>query len=412
MSEVRILSPRPFSTPCETELVSAPVVRIKAQRERSILAGHPWLFTGAIQPSEERPTNGDLVRLVSAGGAPLGWGHWSTSGSISVRLLTRNESQPNDDWLTHQIATADRRRRYLGLGPETPTTGYRIVFGESDGLPGLVIDRYGEACVIQLTTAGMERWRDAIVAAVQQLPLVTAIVERSDNPSRRAEHLPNRCEVVVGSVNDAVPFQEDGEPASAAVLSGQKTGYYLDQRDLRATLRRISSGRRGLDLFSNSGSLSQASLTGGAAHMTLVDSSRPALEKAETDLTKRWSDRVELVEGDVFQWLGESHETYDLVLLDPPALVKNRRHLSEGAKAYHWLFRAVLRLLSPNGILAVSSCSQAFSRSLFRQTLSRAAVQAGGTARTIVELGQPVDHPVAPGFPESEYLTTALVELS
>ena len=390
-----------------------PVIRLKKGRESSAAYGHPWIFSGAIAAKPDGLAHGSFVHAANADGEIIGTGSYSSSGAIAIRLFDAASVAIDKSWFVDRIHEADTRRRLLGLGPDTPTTAYRVLHGEADGAPGLVVDRYADTVVFQIATAALDSLRHDIVAALGEALAPRAIVERSDSSSRREEGLAEVNAVHAGEVTSPVEFTENGVALLADILSGQKTGFFLDQRELRARLRALAKGRRALNLFSYTGAASLFALLGGAPAAHNVDASQPALDMAlEMAGRHGFSERVTQERADVFQWVSQRREAdYDMVIMDPPSIIKSRKDAENGARAYHFLNRAALRLVRDGGIFATSSCSQLLPEDEFAALLRRAATQSNTRLYTLAALRQPPDHPLSPYFPEGAYLKSYVFEV-
>ena len=397
-----------------------PILHLRRDRAASVAFRHPWVFSGALEEAPDRAFHGRLVRVAAPDGAILGTGTYSAWSSIAVRLLSFRDETIDAGWLATRISEADARRRLLGFGPETDTTGYRVVFGESDGLPGLVLDRYGAALVFQLSTAGFDRLRDDLLRVLEDVFAPEVIVERSDLPVRREERLEEVSAVRSGALPEAgVPFLEHGVPFLAHPLAGQKTGFFLDQRDQRALVRQLAScapalGSQALNLFSYTGATAVSALISGVRSVHNVDGSETALgfARAHAALHDLDESRFTTERADVFQWLaGHTEPAYDLVLLDPPALIKSQRDVEQGRRGYHFLNRGALRLVRDGGLLVTSSCSHYFSEDDFAFELRRAAHTLGLSLHTITTVRQSADHPPSVYFPEAAYLKTFVLQV-
>ncbi len=389
-----------------------PTIRLRADRERSTLARHPWIFSQAVHSLDTEVRHGDLVQVESWEGEVIGVGTFSESSSIVMRIFSFTPCVIDEAWIEEKILEADARRKKAGIAHEK-TDGYRMVFGEADDLPGIIIDRYRDVFVLQLSTAGADRLREMIVQALEKIFHPTAIVERSDMLSRKEERLEPAVSVLHGNLPKKVVFSEEGIEYLADPLEGQKTGFFLDQRPLRTWLLKNAHGRV-LNLFSYSGTLGVAAMKGGADFVLNVDVSASALElcKKHAKLHKIDPDVFQTEEADVFQYLGKTtHELFDMVILDPPALIKSRKDMEEGRKAYHFLNRAAMRLVKPGGIFLSSSCSYYFSFEDMLTTLRRASLQNERTFHIFSSLPQPADHPASLYFPESAYLKTIIGEI-
>ncbi len=386
-----------------------PQVTLQSGKEMNVVFRHPWIFSGALTKRPDTIEHGDLVRVTDVSGKILGIGTYSAKSSIAVRVLAFGDVdvQVNQQWFAARFAEAEERKRLLGFGPGLATDGYRLVFGEADGIPGLVVDRYRDVFVMQISTAGMDRLRDAIVGALKAVFKPAAIVERSDIAVRKEEALRDEVGVLFGTVPEVVEFKENGLTFAADVMNGQKTGFFLDQKSLRQSIAKLAKGREVLNLFSYSGSASVAAIKGGATKVTNVDSSADALAAARRHAEMNGIEEHVMVneESDVFQYLsGKTEPAFDMVIVDPPALIKAQRDEEEGKKAYHFLNRASLRLVRDGGIFVTSSCSHFFSEEDFAFTLRRASVQAGVRLDLLETIHQAPDHPTSVYFPESAYL--------
>ncbi len=391
-----------------------PIVTLRPGKDISIQLGHPWIFSGALQPVSKEMAHGSVVSVCSSDGQHLGVGTYAAHSSIAVRLFDRNDVTLDRHWFADRLREADARRRLNGFAPGTGTTGYRVAFGESDNIPGLVVDRYSDVLVMQCGTAGLDRLREEILAALLEVFQPRAIVERSDLTSRHDELIEQVVAVRFGADPGPVEFLEHSLRFIADPLKGQKTGFFLDQKDLRLAIGRLANGMRVLNLFSYSGSASISAIMGGATSVLNVDSSAPALELCHRQARLNGIDegRLSVEAADVFAWLGAHDQPeFDMVILDPPALIKTAKDLFSGRKAYHFLNRAALRLVRDRGLLVTSSCSQHFKREDLLITLRRASQQAGVQLHTLASLGQSADHPVSIYFPESEYLKSYICQV-
>lgn len=375
---------------------------------------HPWIFSGALEKPVSEIPHGSLVHVTDDTGRILATGTYSAKSMIAVRVLAFDEIEVTTDWFRQRLMDAMERRVLLGIGVGEELTGYRVLFGESDGVPGLVVDRYGDVLVVQFGTAGMELLREPIMEALSHLFAPPAIYERSDLASRSEEGLAPFTGIRHGTLPDTVEFKEDNRRFTADIVNGQKTGFFLDQRDLRREIFSLAGQRRVVDLFSYRGAAGITALAGGAEHVHCVDSSTTALAAVvpQAKLNELDASRIATEELDVFQWLGQRSEPeYGMVLLDPPALIKSRKHIDEGRKGYHFLNRAAMRIIRDRGILVTSSCSFYFTEDELATTLRRAAMQAGVDLHLLKTVRQSPDHPIALNFPESFYLKSFICEV-
>ncbi|HEU0051008.1 MAG TPA: class I SAM-dependent rRNA methyltransferase [Patescibacteria group bacterium] len=395
-----------------------PVIKLKPGKDVPIKAGHPWIFSEAIA-QDHHGQSGDLVRIESAQAEPLGIGTWNGKTSIRVRILSRDPNELIDELFFskkfRQLAAWKESR----LPPET--NGYRLVHAEADGLPGLIVDRYDETFVFQLHTAGMDRFRNTIVSALTSAFHPAAIVERSDLDVRRLEGLADQpTGIVHGSFVGPIPFKEAGITFLADVLNGQKTGFFLDQRNARLAAGRYAHNKRVLNLFGYTGAFSVHAIKGGASFVTTADVSHAALELAQKNFEINGFDpenesRCQFLEADVMELMQETslpEGPYDLIICDPPAFAKSERHLKQAVKAYTDLNAACLKQLDPGGILVTSSCSGRLEPEAFRSLLRIAAGRANRNARLLEWIIQPVDHAERLAFPEGRYLKTAILEVT
>lgn len=375
------------------------VVILKPGRAEAALYGHPWIFSGAIASKDPNIAHGEAVEVRDNRGLLVGSGFFSTTSTITIRLYTRDAREPDRAFLHERLTNAQNRRELMGYTPEHGTTGYRLCFGEADGLPGVVIDRFNDVFVLQISTKGAEKIQPLIVDMLTELFSPRTIVERSDVAGRREEGLPEQTGVLFGESVDAVPYLEHGIEHVALVQSGQKTGAFLDQKSLRQSLTFLAKGKTCANVFCYTGATTRALLAGGATRVTQVDSSAIALAGAPT------GNAITTVEADAFAWLSESPAyTFDLVAIDPPALIKTQKDKEAGLRAYHFLNRAALRLVKPGGIFVTSSCSHFLSEDDFAHLLRRAASQNQVELLPIARVAQSPDHPVPITFPEAAYL--------
>ncbi len=423
MSEVQILSPRVLIgllMSCEVQIFPIqmyPIIILKPSKEHLLESRHPWIFSGALELSSILVEHGSLVHVVDSKGKIVATGTFSAHSNIAVRVFEFGEATIDEKWLTTKIESAHNRRLLLGYGPDTDTTGYRIVFGEADGIPGLVADRYNDVIVIQLTTAGTDNFLDTIVRCLIDLLNPRAVVERSDIANRREEKLKEQTGALHGSFGDdeRVEFRENGIKMLAYPLKGQKTGFYLDQKDTRSVFVQMSKGLRVLNLFSYTGANAIAAIKGGAKSVLNIDSSNWALERSKelAKLNRIAASKMLTEETDVFKWLNSrGDDKFDMVIMDPPAIIKSRKESDDGRKAYHFLNRAAMRLVKSGGLFVTSSCSQFFTVEDFATTLRRASVQNGQTVNVLKVIPQSPDHPVSLYFPESFYLKTFVCSVS
>ena len=387
---------------------------LKHGRDKSLRRRHPWVFSGAVETIVGEPGPGDTVRVQDASGKPLAQAAYSPHSQIRARVWTFDGHEEVDTAFFR-----DRLARALALREALPaahhTNALRLVHGESDGLPGLVVDRYADVLVAQFLAAGVERWREPILDLLAELTACEAIFERSDAEVRKLENLPARVGFARGNRNASrCPIIEYGLNFRVDVEQGQKTGFFLDQRENRQRVRSLAGGREVLDGFCYTGGFSIAALAGGASRVTAIESSSAALEVARENLAANALDagKVSFVQADVFgelRTLRDRGATFQMVVLDPPKFAPTAAQARNAARAYKDINLLALKLLAPGGLLATFSCSGGVSSELFQSIVAGAALDAGGHAKIIERFGAAADHPVALEFPEGEYLKGLLV---
>ena len=382
-------------------------------RDRSLALRHPWIFSGAVGRLEGDPGLGTTVTVRAADGRALACAAYSPASKIRARVWSLDPATRVDDaFIAGRVAGAASARQAM---LDERHSAARLVNGESDGLPGVVADRYGEVIVVQLTSAGAERWRGAIVAALAAIDKVTCVYERSDAEVRTLEGLPPRVGGAWGTLPAQVSIVEDGLTYRVDPVAGQKTGFYLDQRDNRRLVRTLAAGRRVLNAFCYSGGFTLAALAGGATRVLSIDSSADALRLARDNLARNPqlpALAAEWREGDAFaelRKLRDAAAAFDLIIVDPPKFAPTAAHAERAARAYKDVNLWALKLLSPGGLLATFSCSGGIDAELFRKIVAGAALDAGANAAVVGRFGASADHPVALAFPEGEYLKGLLL---
>lgn len=388
-------------------------VILKQGREKSLIRWHPWVFSGAIQRVTGTPESGETVEVVTAGGQFLGRGAWSPKSQMSVRMWTFDDVEVGPDFFRQKIESALTLRKPPVIGDVI--TGVRLVHSESDGLPGLTVDRYGDFLICQISTAGAEYWKSTWVEILREVMPCKGIFERSDLSVRRKEGLGESMGLLWGEEPpETIEVNEENRKYQVNIRSGHKTGFYLDQRDNRSLVGACSDGRDVLDCFSYTGGFSVAALIGGANHATLLDTSGPALAQAELNMTINGltSDKFTLMEADVFQALRKfrnEERRFDLIILDPPKFIESRNQIDKGARAYKDINMIAMQLLRPGGLLFTFSCSGHMEDLLFQKIVADGALDAGREAKILRWLSQASDHPVTASFPEGKYLKGLMV---
>jgi len=387
---------------------------LKKGREKSLKRRHPWVFSGAIERVVGKPAAGDTVEVKSAEGAVLALAAYSPESQIRARVWSFEPgAQIDAAFFKERIARSLARR--AGLAAAKHTNALRLVHGESDGLPGLVVDRYDDVLVAQFLSAGAERWRETLLDALAEATSCEAVFERSDAEVRKLEGFAPRVGFARGNrAARRCPIVEYGLNFRVDVEEGQKTGFFLDQRENRQRVRSLAAGREVLDGFSYTGGFAIAALAGGARRVLAVESSAPALEVARDNLAANALDaaRVEFVKADVFahlRLLRDQGARFGLVVLDPPKFAPTAAQARNAARAYKDVNLLAFKLLAPGGLLATFSCSGGVSAALFQSIIAGAALDAGAEAQIIERFHAAADHPVALEFPEADYLKGLLL---
>jgi 23S rRNA (cytosine1962-C5)-methyltransferase len=418
------MTTEPASQPSRPQPAGLPVARLHPAKDKPVRQRHPWIYSGAIRQVEGNPPPGGLIEVEDARGERLARGYYNPHSQIAIRILTWDPDEAVDAaFWRRRLAAADQAR--AGLAADPGTTAYRLAYAESDALPGLVVDRYAEGSTgdawlaVQFLTAGVEARRAEILDALEALFAPLGIVDRSDVAVRRQEGLPLRRELCRGAAPPPdLGVRENGLRFHVDLLGGQKTGFYLDQRENRRIVGAQARGRRVLNAFSFTGAFGIYALAGGALHVTNVDSSYEALEGAEAALRLNGFDpdlQAEGVAGDVFQVLRafrDEGRQFDLIILDPPKFARSKFDLPAATRGYKDVNLLGLKLLAPGGLLATFSCSGAVTPDLFQKVVFGAALDAGRDARIVAKLGQGSDHPILLSFPEGEYLKGLLCRVT
>jgi 23S rRNA (cytosine1962-C5)-methyltransferase len=392
-------------------------VHLLPGREKSVLRRHPWIFSGAVESIDGSLAPGETVAVLAADGTPLGWGAFSPHSQIVVRMWSFNPSDEiSPDFIGRRLEQALAGRVALGQAPDLDA--YRAVHAESDGLPGLVVDRYADYLVCQFLAAGAERWKAEVVAQLQALAAagnaalgpVRGLYERSDVDVRAKEGLALTTGVLAGDApQELVEIDEFGCRFAVDIIGGHKTGFYLDQRDNRALLARYAAGAEVLNCFAYTGGFGIWALRGGATGVTNVEASTSALTLARRNAEINGFDpqHLENIAGDVFQVLRtfrDSRRQFDAIVLDPPKFAESRSQVERAARGYKDINLLAFKLLRPGGVLFTFSCSSLIPPDLFQKVVAGAALDSGRGVQIVRWLRQGPDHPVALNFPEGEYL--------
>ena len=391
----------------------APQIKLKKGREKPVLRRHPWIYSGSIDRVLGAPESGETVKILSHRGQFLAWGAYSPRSQIRVRVWSRKESARIDrEFFRQRIQRAVAFRQAIDL----PGNAGRLVYGESDGIPGLIIDKYANHLVVQFLSAGVERWREDILQVLEDVVSPDSIYERSDAEVRKLEGLEEQVGLLSGvQPPDAVRIEESGRRYLVDIRRGHKTGFYLDQRENRDLVQGLAAGKTVLDGFSYSGGFSVAALTGGAASVTALDSSSEALSMAAENvaLNELPEDRFSRLEGDAFaelRTLRDQNRRWDLIILDPPKFAPTSSHARQAARGYKDINLWAFKILKPGGTLVTFSCSGGIDRAFFQKIIADAALDAGVRARMIRQLWQGPDHAVDLAYPEGDYLKGFVVK--
>ena len=385
---------------------TVPTIILKKGKEKPLLRGHPWVFSGAVAKKEGDVSPGDVGEVYSEEGQFLGIGHLNPRSQIILRILTHKREPVSIDFFKERISKAALLRE-AWLKGKTNLNAYRMVNGEGDFLPGLIVDRYGETLVLQCLTAGMDRLKESLTDLLVSEFRPQSVYERSDVATRGEEGLPEVSGLLYGKeIPDRIEIEEYGCRFRVDVRKGQKTGFYLDQRENRLFLKSLSQGKRVLDCFCYTGAFSIYAGMGDPKEVTLIDSSEEALAMAEEhfDLNHLGHIPRQIIRGDAFEVMRILKPGYDIVILDPPSFAKKKSHLLGASRGYKDLNLLAFRLLEKEGLLFTFSCSHHVSWDLFQKIVFSAAVDAGRNVQVLGRRGHPADHPMDLCHPEGEYL--------
>ena len=382
------------------------VVYLKPRKEESLLRQHPWLFSGAIKRMEGQPKTGDLVQVCANKGRVLGYGHYSQNTSIAVRMLSFEKEFQIEAWFENQIARAIELRMSLGLF-EDDNSICRLIHAEGDGMSGLIVDYYDRVAVVQTHSLGMHLSLHLIILGLKAaLPTLEGIYDKSARVLRKSGLKDQEDGFVFGELPKSWNPTEQGRKFYVDLEHGQKTGFFIDQRDNRTLLQSMAAGKRVLNVFSYTGGFSIAAMQGGASHAASLDCSRRALDIAEKAirLNDFESSTHRSIEADALSYLKNGVSKYDIVVLDPPAFAKSASARHAAVQGYKRINQRTLETIQPGGILFTFSCSQAVDDRLFTHTVIAAAINAKRNVRILHRLHQPPDHPVSAFHPEGSYL--------
>jgi 23S rRNA (cytosine1962-C5)-methyltransferase len=390
--------------------MAAPRLILRKNQDRRVRGGHPWIFSNEIGEIDGAPEPGGLVDVTDSRGAFLGRAYWNPQSLIAARVLTRGRDPIDTAFFVRRIERALRLRESVLPGARA----VRVIYGEADQLPGLVVDRYSDVLVAQVLTLGMEARQDLVREALTEVLRPAGVIRAADSPLRTLEGLPLERGLWWGEVPERLEVEIEGFQVEVDPWHGQKTGLFLDQRLNRRLIEPRVSGRRVLDLFCYQGEWTLHAARGGAASVMAVDSSASALAAAERNLERNdLAGRATLRRGDAFDVARELERQgarFGVVIVDPPALIKSRKHLAAGVKAYRELNRAAMAMLEEDGVLVTCSCSHHLDDAMFRQVLIEAARGAHRPLRVVDWTGEAPDHPQLLAVPETHYLKCAVLQ--
>lgn len=391
-----------------------PIITLRRHREESILRHHPWIFSGAIAQMPPDIVPGSVVRVCSSDGRFLAVGHYQPA-TIAVRVLSWDDRRIDDAFWRQRITAAWQMRKTLGLTDNAETNAFRLIHGEGDGLPGLVIDCYDHTAVMQAHSMGMHEARNTIAQALKEVCADNihhiyykseTTLSKTNHPAMLNGYLLNSEPTAPLSQSGGAVAMENGMRFHIDLERGQKTGFFLDQRDNRSLVGHYAKGKTVLNLFCYTGGFSCYALRGGATRVDSVDSSERAIQLVNENVMLNFGDqrRHKAICADAFQFLDTTEEMYDIVILDPPAFAKHRQSLHNALQGYTRLNKLGMERVVPGGLLFTFSCSQAISKEHFRGAVLNAALQAGRKAHIVCQLQQGMDHPINVCHPEGEYL--------
>ncbi len=386
---------------------------LKPGKEKPALGRHPWVFSGAIDEIDEGFAKGDLVQVLSSDHTFLGIGYLNPESQITVRILSFEETEINRNFFLRRIRSALQLRQEAGVLNKI-TNACRLIHAEGDFLPGLIVDQYGDYLAAQFLTAGMDRWKEEITEALMEVVKPKAVYENGDSEFREREGLRRDSLLLAGSheIPEEIEILENGNKFLVHLYGGQKTGFFLDQRENRRLAGSLVSGKTVLNAFSYTGAFSVYAARGGASSVVSVDTSAPALALAEKHMALNAPNTPHTaVRRDVFQHLRETSSTFDFIILDPPAFCKSKAQMDPACRGYKDINLLAFRMVKPGGFLFTASCSSHITPDLFQKVVFSAAKDSGRDVRVIQRTGHAADHPVSIGHPEGEYLKGLLCQV-
>ena len=379
---------------------------LKPGKEQSLKRFHPWVFSGAVKNIKGNIEEGDLVEIIDSYNNFLALGHYQI-GSIAVRIVSFVKENIDDNFWRNKIENAYHLRKAIGLAENSETTAYRLIHGEGDGIPGLIVDIYGNTAVMQMHTVAMYRLRTTFCNVLRDVlgDKLTAVYDKSEATLPFKADIEPENGFMFGKAQSSIAI-ENGLKFNVDWEKGQKTGFFVDQRENRSLIEKYSSGRSVLNMFCYTGGFSFYALRGNAGLVHSVDSSERAIEltRQNVELNFAADKRHEAYAADAFKFMEQAAGKYDLIILDPPAFAKHLNVLQNALKGYRRLNAKAFEIIKPGGLLFTFSCSQVVSRDAFRTTVFSAAARSGRNVRILHQLEQPADHPVSIYHPEGEYL--------
>jgi 23S rRNA (cytosine1962-C5)-methyltransferase len=391
-----------------------PKITLKPGKENSLLRKHPWVFSGAIGKTEGTFSNGDMVEVYASNGKYLGTGHWS-EGSIAVRIFSFVGYDGSDDFWKKKIQSAYDVRKKIGLINNSETNLFRLVHAEGDGLPGLIVDIYGNTAVVQSHSVGMHRMKPVLSQAILDVfgGKITTVFDKSSEKLQKNTGEVIQNQYLEGALADNVCL-EHGCKFKIDWEDGQKTGFFVDQRENRKLLAEYAHGKKVLNTFCYTGGFSVYALKAGAELVHSLDSSQKALDLTEENVALNGFDSSKhaVIKADAVDYLKNLKEDYDIIVLDPPAFAKHLSARHKAVQGYMRINEAAMRQIKPGGLLFTFSCSQAVDKQLFHNSITAAAISAGRSVRVLHQLHQPADHPIHLNHPEGEYLKGLVLEVN
>lgn len=383
---------------------------LKKGEEKRIKSGHQWIFSNEINNIIDKPKAGDIVECYDSSNNFIGLGFYNPNSLIAFRLISRENKFIDTKFWQNKILKAYEFRKQIY--PEQ--NSFRVVYGESDGISGFILDKYNDYCVAQFVSAGADKNKHDILEAVENVLKSKAIVIRNDSHLRKLENLSSENEIYSGKVPAEIIIKENDIEFYVNITSGQKTGFFFDQRDNRVLLKKYCKDKKVLDCFTNTGAFGLNALKGGAKEVVFVDSSRSSLEVAEKNYNLNGYNNFNAIVADAQEYICSEQakkENFEVINIDPPGLIKSKKDFFAGYKHYVKLNEQAIKLLKPGGIFATSSCSHHLSMNDFKKMLSEAVSRAGKTAVFLELATQAKDHPVLISMPETEYLKFAILKI-